>query len=105
MGITRGAAGGLGGGARAFDGGLDDMARDLKNGNDFAYARDRPEHQQVGVDAVFEGPCPSRKGCPRTRRKTASTGWTRAPEAREVCRAGIDVVGRTATDRIREVFG
>ncbi|MGV9566445.1 hypothetical protein [Streptomyces sp. NPDC003480] len=56
--ITGGVAGGLGGGARAVDRGFDDVARGLRNDNDFAYSGDRPEHQQIGTDVAFGSSTP-----------------------------------------------
>ncbi|MGX1493012.1 WXG100 family type VII secretion target [Streptomyces tendae] len=105
-GITGGAAGGLGGGARAFDRGLDDMARGLRNDNDFAYSGDRPEHQQVGTDAVFGASTPVAGGVSANAAKDGFDGVDEGSQgARKSAGRGSDGAGRTATDRIREDFG
>lgn len=105
-GITGAAAGGLGGGARAVDRGFDDMARGLKNDNDFAYGGDRPEHQQSGVDAAFGASTPIAGGVSAN---TAKDGFDGVDESADGTKKSTvqDVDGnhRTATDRIREDFG
>ncbi|KUO14610.1 WXG100 family type VII secretion target [Streptomyces dysideae] len=105
-GIAGGAAGGLGGGARAVDRGLDDMARGLRNENDFAYSGDRPEHQQTGVDAAFGASTPVAGGVSANTAKDGFDGVDKsAEEAQKAAARGVEGDQETATDRIREDFG
>ncbi|MGW1162795.1 WXG100 family type VII secretion target [Streptomyces sp. NPDC002519] len=104
--ITGGAAGGLGGGARAVDRGFDDMARGLRNDNDFAYSGDRPEHQQVGTDAAFGSATPVAGGVSANTAKDGFGGVDKtAEQAQKAARRGVEGDHRSATDRIREDFG
>ncbi|MFF0303605.1 WXG100 family type VII secretion target [Streptomyces sp. NPDC004562] len=105
-GITGAAAGGLGGGARAVDRGLDDLARGVKNDNDFAYAEGRPEHQQTGVDAAFGASTPVAGGVSANAAKDGFDGVDKGASGAQGS-AGRGVAGdsRSATDRIREDFG
>ncbi|GHK04767.1 hypothetical protein SY2F82_65640 [Streptomyces sp. Y2F8-2] len=104
--VTGGAAGGLGGGARAVDRGFDDMARGLKNDSDFAYNVDRPEHQQAGIDAAFGGSTPVAGGVSAN---TAKDGFgdvdKSAGQAQKAAKRGVEGNHQSATDRIREDFG
>ncbi|MFI9802282.1 WXG100 family type VII secretion target [Streptomyces sp. NPDC052302] len=105
-GVTGAAAGGLGGGARAVDRGLDDMARGLRNDNDFAYAGDRPEHQQTGMDAAFGASIPVAGGVSANTAKDGFDGVDKsAEEAQKSAGRGVGAHSGTATDRIREDFG
>ncbi|MGW4543882.1 WXG100 family type VII secretion target [Streptomyces chartreusis] len=105
-GITGAAAGGVGGGARAVDRGFDDMARGLRNDNDFAYAGDRPEHQQSGVDAAFGASTPIAGGVSANTAKDGFDGVDESANgANKSAGQGVDGNHRTATDRIREDFG
>ncbi|WP_179199547.1 WXG100 family type VII secretion target [Streptomyces viridochromogenes] len=105
-GVAGGAAGGLGGGARAVDRGLDDMARGLRNDSDFAYAGDRPEHQQTGMDAAFGSSIPVAGGVSANTAKDGFGGVDENAEgAQKAAGRGVDGHSRIATDRIREDFG
>ncbi|WP_338906237.1 WXG100 family type VII secretion target [Streptomyces nigra] len=105
-GVAGAAAGGLGGGARAVDRGFDDMARGLRNDNDFAYAGDRPEHQQTGMDAAFGASIPVAGGVSANTAKDGFDGVDKSAEgARKAAGRGVDGHSGTATDRIREDFG
>lgn len=105
-GVAGGAAGGLGGGARAVDRGLDDMARGLRNENDFAFGGDRPEHQQTGIDAAFGASTPIAGGVSANTAKDGFDGVDESAErAQKSAGRGVDGNHRTATDRIREDFG
>ncbi|MFJ1871228.1 WXG100 family type VII secretion target [Streptomyces chartreusis] len=105
-GVAGGAAGGLGGGARAVDRGLDDMARGLKNDNDFTYAGDRPEHHQSGIDAGFGASTPIAGGVSANTAKDGFDGVDESADgAQKAAGQGVDGGHGTATDRIREDFG
>jgi WXG100 family type VII secretion target len=105
-GITGGAAGGLGGGARAVDRGFDDMARGLRNDNDFAYSGDRPEHQQSGIDAAFGASTPIAGGVSANTAKDGFDGVDESTEkGQKAAEQGVEGDHKTATDRIREDFG
>ncbi|WP_328501398.1 WXG100 family type VII secretion target [Streptomyces sp. NBC_00457] len=105
-GIAGGAAGGLGGGARAVDRGLDDMARGLRNENDFAYSGNRPEHQQTGVDVAFGASTPIAGGVSANTAKEGFDGVDKSTEdAQKTAERGVEGDHKTATDRIREDFG
>ena len=105
-GITGGAAGGFGAGARAIDGGLDGMARGLKNENDFTYSTDRPEHQQAGIDAAFDSSTPIAGGVSANTAKDGFDGMDKsAGEAQKAAERGVEGNHQSATDRIREDFG
>ncbi|WP_405589844.1 WXG100 family type VII secretion target [Streptomyces sp. NBC_01092] len=105
-GVAGGAAGGLGGGARAVDRGLDDMARGLRNENDFAFGGDRPEHQQTGIDAAFGASTPIAGGVSANTAKDGFDGVDESAEgAQKSAGRGVDGDHRTSTDRIREDFG
>ncbi|WP_210579073.1 WXG100 family type VII secretion target [Streptomyces sp. GESEQ-4] len=105
-GIAGGAAGGLGGGARAVDRGLDDMARGLRNENDFAYSGERPEHQQTGVDVAFGASTPIAGGVSANTAKEGFDGVDESTEdAQKAAERGVEADHKTATDRIREDFG
>ena len=104
--VTGGAAGGLGSGARVVDRGFDDMARGLKNDNDFAYSGDRPEHQQVGTDIAFGSAAPVAGGVSANTAKDGFDGADKSAEqAQTAARRGVEGEHRSATDRIREDFG
>ncbi|MPY48997.1 WXG100 family type VII secretion target [Streptomyces acidicola] len=105
-GIAGGAAGGLGGGARAVDRGLDDMARGLRNDNDFTYSGDRPEHQRLGGDTAFGAATPVAGGVSANTAKDGFDGVDEsAKEAQKAAERGVEGEHETATDRIREDFG
>lgn len=82
------------------------MARGLRNDNDFAYAGDRPEHQQTGVDAAFGASIPVAGGVSANTAKDGFDGVDKSAEGAQAA-AGRGVGGHsgTATDRIREDFG
>ena len=105
-GVTGGAAGGIGGGARVVDRGLDDMARGLRNDNDFAYSGDRPEHQQAGIDAGFGAATPIAGGVSANTAKDGFDGVDKSSgEAQKAAERGVAGNHASATDRIREDFG
>ncbi|MFI7412267.1 WXG100 family type VII secretion target [Streptomyces sp. NPDC049627] len=105
-GITGGAAGGIGGGARAVDRGFDDMARGLRNENDFSYIGDRPEHQQSGIDAAFGASTPIAGGVSANTAKDGFEDVDKSAEgAQKAGKRGVEGDHKTATDRIREDFG
>ncbi|MCI3277887.1 WXG100 family type VII secretion target [Streptomyces cylindrosporus] len=105
-GITGAASGGIGGGARVVDRGFDDMARGLKNDNDFVYSADRPEHQQAGIDAGFGASTPVAGGVSANTAKDGFEGVDKnAGEAQKAAGRGVTGNHQSATDRIREDFG
>ncbi|MEU6147583.1 WXG100 family type VII secretion target [Streptomyces sp. NPDC047081] len=105
-GITGAASGGIGGGARVVDRGFDDMARGLKNDNDFVYSADRPEHQQAGIDAGFGASTPVAGGVSANTAKDGFEGVDKsAGEAQKAAGRGVAGNHQSATDRIREDFG
>ncbi|MEU0744216.1 WXG100 family type VII secretion target [Streptomyces sp. NPDC006134] len=105
-GIAGGAAGGLGGGARAVDRGLDDMARGLKNENEFSPGGDRPEHQQTAIDTAFGASVPVAGGVSANTAKDGFGGVDKsAEEAQKAAEQGLKDDRSAATDRIREDFG
>ncbi|MGC9542567.1 WXG100 family type VII secretion target [Streptomyces sp. UG1] len=105
-GIAGGAAGGLGGGARSVDRGLDDMARGLRNENDFSYSGDRPEHQQTAVDGAFGASIPVAGGVSANTAKDGFDGVDKSAEgAQKAAERSVEDDRKTATDRIREDFG
>ncbi|MFE6945647.1 hypothetical protein [Streptomyces chartreusis] len=80
--------------------------RGLSNDNDFAYAGDRPEHQQSGVDAAFGASTPIAGGVSANTAKDGFDGVDEsASGATKSAGQGVDGNHRTATDRIREDFG
>ncbi|MEU6098687.1 WXG100 family type VII secretion target [Streptomyces sp. NPDC047079] len=106
-GITGGAAGGLSGGASALDRGFDDMARGLKNENDFGFNdKGRPEHQQAAADVALGSSTPVAGGVSAN---TAKDGFgsvdKNARGARGSVGEGVNGGHGSATDRIREDFG
>jgi WXG100 family type VII secretion target len=105
-GITGGAVGGLGCGVRAIDRGLDDMARSLRDENDFAYRGERPEHQQTAVDAAFGASVPVSGGVSANAAKEGFGDVDKSAEqVHKPAGRGVEGMHRTATDRIRQDFG
>ncbi|MGP2441856.1 WXG100 family type VII secretion target [Streptomyces sp. JW3] len=105
-GVTGGAAGGLGGGARAVDRGFDDLARGLRNDNDFSFAGSRSEHEVAGTDAAWGATTPVAGGVAANAAKDGFDSVDKsAKKTRTAAEQGTAEKTGSALDRIREDFG
>lgn len=104
--VTGGAAGGVGGAARSLDGGLDAMARGLRDESDYAYEGPRPEHENAALDTGWASAVPVAGGIAANDAKEAFESVDKGEAVTEAAaRRDSGGLSTPAVDKIEQDFG